>query len=125
MWPKDNLTEDVFNDPMTEKVSDGWPVFGKMKKLIKDIIASIDKANGVVRLDENGKIPIAYMPKIPVEYLTGNILIERVEGDIPTSMIEGKINTSQLTGDIEASKLTGTINDNRLSDNVAFQSDLP
>jgi hypothetical protein len=123
-WPIDTLDDEMFKETATETVSEGWPVFGKMKALIKDIINSHGQPLGITPLDSQTKIPLSCIPDIPFSI---------VEGDIPTSMIEGKFSTDRLKGDIptsmidtvDSAMLTGTINDDRLSANVAMKDDIP
>jgi hypothetical protein len=61
-WPKDTLTEKVFINPAEETIEDGWYVFGKMKTILKDIIASKGGQEGVAPLDKYKKIPKEYIP---------------------------------------------------------------
>lgn len=74
-FPNDNLTEDnVFLDPSTEKVSDAWGVFKKMKDAIKALIASRGTANGIAPLDANSKIPSALIPPVANRSITLSML---------------------------------------------------
>jgi hypothetical protein len=45
-YPNKKIDENVFLDPTTEKVADGWNVFKKMKDAINNIMGARGEANG-------------------------------------------------------------------------------
>ena len=65
-YPNKKIDENVFLDPTTEKVADGWNVFKKMKDAINNIIGARGEANGIPSLGADSKIPIEQIPDTAV-----------------------------------------------------------
>jgi hypothetical protein len=61
-YPNKKIDENVFLDPTTEKVADGWNVFKKMKDAINNIIGARGEVNGIPSLGADSKIPIEQIP---------------------------------------------------------------
>jgi hypothetical protein len=61
-YPNKKINENVFLDPTTEKVSDSWNVFKKIKDAVNDLIGARGEADGVPSLGSDSKIPIEQIP---------------------------------------------------------------
>jgi hypothetical protein len=61
-YPNKKIDENVFLDPTTEKVSDSWNVFKKIKDAVNDLIGARGEADGVPSLGSDSKIPIEQIP---------------------------------------------------------------
>ena len=94
-YPNSEINDNVFLDPTTEKVSDGWTVFKKMKDAINSLISARGTANGVPSLGADSKIPIEQIPDAAVNPNLGS-KIEEIVGHThgataPDSPIYGQI----------------------------------